>query len=73
MTSKQSCKNLLEGDLKIDDTNYQYLGNNLDIEELKNDKQNTKSINLKIKTSKAGSYALPRKKEYIGYLNKFKP
>ena len=30
-------------------------------------------INLKIKTSKVGSYALPRKKEYMGYLNKFKP
>ena len=30
-------------------------------------------INLKIKTSKVGSYAVPRKKEYMGYLNKFKP
>lgn len=30
-------------------------------------------VNLKIKTSKVGSYALPRKKEYMGYLNKFKP
>ena len=30
-------------------------------------------INLKIKTSKVGSYALPRNKEYMGYLNKFKP
>ena len=30
-------------------------------------------INLKIKTSKVGSYAVPRKKEYLGYLNKFKP
>ena len=30
-------------------------------------------VNLKIKTSKVGSYAVPRKKEYMGYLNKFKP
>ena len=30
-------------------------------------------VNLKIKTSKVGSYAAPRKKEYMGYLNKFKP
>ena len=30
-------------------------------------------VNLKVKTSKVGSYALPRKKEYMGYLNKFKP
>jgi len=30
-------------------------------------------VNLKIKTSKVGSYSLPRKKEYMGYLNKFKP
>ena len=30
-------------------------------------------VNLQIKTSKVGSYALPRKKEYMGYLNKFKP
>lgn len=30
-------------------------------------------VNLKIKTSKVGSYAVPRKKEYLGYLNKFKP
>ena len=30
-------------------------------------------VNLKIKTSKFGSYAVPRKKEYLGYLNKFKP
>lgn len=30
-------------------------------------------INLKVKTSKVGSYALPRKKQYNGYLNKFKP
>ena len=30
-------------------------------------------VNLKIKTSKVGSYALPRNKEYMGYLNKFKP
>ena len=30
-------------------------------------------VNLKIKTSKVGSYAIPRKKEYLGYLNKFKP
>ena len=30
-------------------------------------------VNLKIKKSKVGSYALPRKKEYMGYLNKFKP
>ena len=30
-------------------------------------------VNLKIKTSKFGSYALPRNKEYMGYLNKFKP
>ena len=30
-------------------------------------------VNLKIKTSKIGSYALPRNKEYMGYLNKFKP
>ena len=30
-------------------------------------------VNLKIKTSKVGSYALPRKKGYMGYLNKFKP
>ena len=30
-------------------------------------------VNLKIKTSKVGSYAIPRKKEYMGYLNKFKP
>ena len=30
-------------------------------------------VNLKIKTSKIGSYAVPRKKEYMGYLNKFKP
>ena len=30
-------------------------------------------INLQIKTSKIGSYALPRDKNYIGYLNKFRP
>ena len=30
-------------------------------------------VNLKIKTCKVGSYAVPRKKEYMGYLNKFKP
>jgi len=30
-------------------------------------------LNLKIKTSKVGSYAVPRKKKYMGYLNKFKP
>ena len=30
-------------------------------------------VKLKIKTSKIGSYALPRNKEYMGYLNKFKP
>ncbi len=30
-------------------------------------------VNLKIKTSKVGSYAVPRKKRYMGYLNKFKP
>ena len=30
-------------------------------------------VNLQIKTSKVGSYAFPRKKEYMGYLNKFKP
>ena len=30
-------------------------------------------VNLKIKTSKVGSYESPRKKEYMGYLNKFKP
>ena len=30
-------------------------------------------IKLKIKTSKVGSYESPRKKEYMGYLNKFKP
>ena len=30
-------------------------------------------VNLTIKTSKVGSYALPREKEYMGYLNKFKP
>ena len=30
-------------------------------------------IKLKIKTSKVGSYAFPRNKEYMGYLNKFKP
>jgi allantoin racemase len=30
-------------------------------------------VNLKIKTSKVGSYAVPRKKEYLGYLDKFKP
>ena len=30
-------------------------------------------VNLKIKTSKVGSYVLPRKKQYMGYLNKFKP
>ena len=30
-------------------------------------------VNLKINTSKVGSYALPRNKEYMGYLNKFKP
>ena len=30
-------------------------------------------VNLKIKTSKVGSYALPRNKRYMGYLNKFKP
>ena len=30
-------------------------------------------VNLKIKTSKVRSYALPRNKEYMGYLNKFKP
>ena len=30
-------------------------------------------VNLKIKNSKVGSYALPRNKEYMGYLNKFKP
>ena len=30
-------------------------------------------VNLQIKTSKVGSYALPRKKGYMGYLNKFKP
>ena len=30
-------------------------------------------VNLKIKTRKVGSYAVPRKKEYMGYLNKFKP
>ena len=30
-------------------------------------------VKLKIKTSKVGSYALPRNKEYMGYLNKFKP
>ena len=26
-------------------------------------------VNLKIKTCKVGSYAVPRKKEYMGYLN----
>ena len=45
--TNEELSKLLEGDLKIDNTNYQYLGNNLDIEELKNDKQNIKSINLK--------------------------
>ena len=30
-------------------------------------------INLQIKTSKIGSYALPRDKNYIGYLSKFRP
>ena len=30
-------------------------------------------VKLKIKTSKVGSYALPRKKDYMGYLNNFKP
>ena len=30
-------------------------------------------INLRIKTSKIGSYALPRDKNYIGYLSKFRP
>ena len=30
-------------------------------------------VKLKIKTSKVGSYALPRNKSYMGYLNKFKP
>ena len=30
-------------------------------------------INLQIKTSKIGSYALPRDKNYTGYLNKFRP
>lgn len=45
--TNEELSNLLEGDLRIDNTNYQYLGNNLDIEELKNDKQNIKSINFK--------------------------
>ena len=30
-------------------------------------------INLQIKTSKIGSYALTRDKNYIGYLSKFRP
>ena len=30
-------------------------------------------INLQIKTSKTGSYALPRDKNYTGYLSKFRP
>ena len=30
-------------------------------------------INLKIKTSKIGSYALPREKQYTGFLSKFRP
>ena len=30
-------------------------------------------VKLKIKTSKVGSYALPRNKGYMGYLDKFKP
>ena len=30
-------------------------------------------INLRIKTSKIGSYALPRDKNYVGYLSKFRP
>ena len=30
-------------------------------------------INLQIKTSKIGSYALPREKQYKGFLSKFKP
>ncbi len=30
-------------------------------------------INLQIKTSKIGSYALPRDKNYAGYLSKFRP
>ena len=30
-------------------------------------------INLQIKTSKIGSYALPREKQYIGFLSKFRP
>ncbi len=30
-------------------------------------------INLQIKTSKIGSYALPREKQYKGFLNKFRP
>ena len=30
-------------------------------------------VKLKIKTSKVGSYAPPRNKGYMGYLNKFKP
>ncbi len=30
-------------------------------------------INLQIKTSKIGSYALPRDKNYTGYLSKFRP
>ena len=30
-------------------------------------------INLHIKTSKIGSYALPREKQYTGFLSKFRP
>ena len=30
-------------------------------------------INLQIKTSKIGSYALPRQKQYTGFLSKFRP
>ena len=30
-------------------------------------------INLQVKTSKIGSYALPRDKNYTGYLSKFRP
>ena len=30
-------------------------------------------INLQIKTSKIGSYALPREKQYTGFLSKFRP
>ena len=48
--TNEELSKLLEGDLKINNTNYQYLGKNLDINELKNNKYNTKKINFKSST-----------------------